>query len=345
MVDRPIALNPFALPNRSYIPFEFTPLYSGLPFSQNVTFTSSNGTTQTVSLGGLVEAFAFGGNKPSQGIGDGSISSVASSASGLLSLPKPATVPGSGLARAVGVSSMAPAALFSQALGSDLTLTTEELWQASGDFSGNEMLVGDGGNVDNDGIFSMLRRRVSSLVVFVNCEQALNTSWVPSERPPTETDIDGYIPALFGIEVYGNETGEYLGNNQIFPTEDFSPLAEALIAADGRGKGILVNVTLTTIENQFMGIAAGITVDIVWYYLGMPSLWYNQLPLSVRTNLGLGILGDYYQFPHYSTLEQLKLSASQVNLLANMLTWTVRENQELLEAALSTEEAVHAQER
>ena len=82
-----------------------------------------------------------------------------------------------------------------------------------------------------------------------------------------------------------------------------------------------------TVANAFLGVPAGVEVLVTWNYLSMATTWVAQLPSSIQADLAEGDSGPYKGFPHYSTSD-ISLTASQVNLLANMATWVVEHNQE-----------------
>jgi hypothetical protein len=174
-------------------------------------------------------------------------------------------------------------------------------------------------------------------MVFVNAQQELvsNATWDPYERDPTTDDIDGYLPSLFGIQTYvSHNPAYYTVNNQIFDSSAFPPMAAQLQAADAAGYGALALASLTTVENELMGVPAGINVEVLFYYLSMPSVWYDQLPEDVQADIALGKKGPYPGFPHYSTAapDTMSLNPSQSNLLSNMVAWTLVNN----EATLAT---------
>ena len=79
-----------------------------------------------------------------------------------------------------------------------------------------------------------------------------------------------------------SNTSTYCYLNQVFRQDDFAPLVERMQAADAVGDGVVVASDLTTVENQVMGVAAGIQVRVVWVYLTLATNWKAQLPEEVR---------------------------------------------------------------
>ena len=50
--------------------------------------------------------------------------------------------------------------------------------------------------------------------------------------------------------------------NQVFPTEDFVPLATALQDAQASGRGAVVRTSHVTVENLVWGVPAGINTTV-----------------------------------------------------------------------------------
>ena len=50
--------------------------------------------------------------------------------------------------------------------------------------------------------------------------------------------------------------------NQVFPTEDFVPLATALQDAQASGRGAVVRMSHVTVENLVWGVPAGISTTV-----------------------------------------------------------------------------------
>ncbi|MBV8459062.1 MAG: hypothetical protein JO122_20910 [Acetobacteraceae bacterium] len=76
--------------------------------------------------------------------------------------------------------------------------------------------------------------------------------------------------------------------------------------------------------NKWFGVPPGREVTVVWYYLSFVAEWEalfadNQ---PVRAIIEAERLAN--DFPNYSTLNT-NLSATQINLLANLTAWSVNE--------------------
>mmetsp|Transcript_10363 Transcript_10363/g.12570 ORF Transcript_10363/g.12570 Transcript_10363/m.12570 type:complete len:651 (+) Transcript_10363:90-2042(+) len=332
--------------NKTFVPVELSALGSGISHEQVIEYApkvtpdidDDNGLVP-VKVGGMMESFGFGAAATTLGVSVDE-SGVGEGYVGVTALGN--KLDRNSLSLSAGITSMAPEALFAEyGPSTDYVLIGGDLWPADegdivydpndnddGDNNHTFMLLGDGGDLDNFGIFSTLRRGVPRMAVFMNTDTPLNNSWDPTTRPPTSKDIDGYFCAMFGFQVF-EETNNmyYTFNNQIFPSEDFVPIVQALQNQVDAGNAAVYTSTLTTIENVFMGIPAGLEVTILWDYSSLPTRWFNQLPSSLQDEINLGDKGPYLDFPYYS-IAHIALSAQQVNLLANLCTWIVSDNKD-----------------
>ena len=217
------------------------------------------------------------------------------------------------------------------------------------------MVLGDGGNVENLGFFQLLQRGVSNIVVFDNTETVLAnaSAWDPWSAPPDLTvhTIDEFVASWFGIQMRGCEVGDIDGvmnaeqdisKNQVFENVDnvaFATLASALQKGLD-GNGAVATVQLQTVDNRWMNVKGGRKVSLTVVYLATPAAWESQLPASIRRLVHRGQearakpWAEFENFPHYSTLGQLKLSSAEANLLAELTTWVVLQHAEEITAAL-----------
>jgi len=154
--------------------------------------------------------------------------------------------------------------------------------------------------------------------------------------------IDNSIPAFFGVDVDREhkfqDRSYFLDNNQIFATADYAGVVKGLQAAQAAGNGILYRTTLTTVENRWWGVTAGVQVDITFMYLGRVPAWENLLSADMRKlvvptdnadDLANTIShGPFKHFPHFPT-EGGSINHAQANLLADLAGWTVLNNAEL----------------
>lgn len=110
------------------------------------------------------------------------------------------------------------------------------------------------------------------------------------------------------------------------------------------GKGIVYRSLWTTVDNPFYGVEGGKEVDVTFYYLEAPQQWMDSLPTDVREEVereknGLfdSFIPSFENFPYYDT-DKFTLSYRETNLLANVVGWTVLENQKLFADVLSFNE-------
>lgn len=324
----PQALTP--LKKESPVPLEFTPLYVGSPRRLDVTFYSGDGKGHRAKVGGgYIEPFAFGGVAPAKAI------------DGFNAVPAPHNR--FGLADAIGISSSAFAGFVEQDhivdIGGDLSPELP-IWALPPDGSAPYAL-GDGGIVENFGIIPLLIRGVERIVVFVNTSTRLDPKATPGEDSEW-SGIEENIPALFGYRM--QSTGTALQNNHVFVRGGFQPVLDQLVAARKQGDGIIATSTLTTVDNDWWGVAGGQTVEVSWVYLDRTSAWERQLHAEVLDAIKQGNHAHFFHgplqgFPNYATMDQnalelTELTPVQVNALADLTCWTVLHNEALFRRML-----------
>jgi hypothetical protein len=189
----------------------------------------------------------------------------------------------------------------------------------------------DGGLLENLGVASMLAYEdIDKLIAFVNSSTTL------SKDDTGVIIVDDNIPPLFGYQPYNGCAGyqryagatapyyPYFQKNQVFDYECFQPLLNRLWEASGSGSNRtapIVSQSLTTVRNDWFGVAAGKQVTVLWVHLQIASHWYDSFgDLLVRAAMDWEILTS--NFPHYDTLHT-ELSPAQVSLLSNLAAWTV----------------------
>lgn len=203
----------------------------------------------------------------------------------------------------------------------------------------------DGGSLENTGVASLLAYEdIEKLISFVNT----STPLAPGEKgvigedgheiPDTAIVIDSQLPVLFGYQPYHPAVGyllyegdaipdgEIYKHNQVFPSAQFSELLKTLWANSGSGLftgPAWAHMTLEVLDNAWFGVHGGRTVEAVFYYNNQVKEWYDLLAPDVRAILGpFDVPEAFHNFPHYATAET-QLSATQVNLLANLCAWIV----------------------
>ncbi|MBP9145515.1 MAG: hypothetical protein KBF21_11485 [Thermoanaerobaculia bacterium] len=189
-------------------------------------------------------------------------------------------------------------------------------------------LFGDGGNLENQGIMALLRRRLKKVLAFVNTETQLSMSG-------NEVIVDSDLPPLFGLE-WSSAAGAYVAispdspfrNNQVFDRATFDDLRRQLWNRAQLGAtAMAVQKNVPVLANAHFGIQAG-TTDLLWIYLHPVNAWRQQLHDTVKIAMDLEPL-DYGMFPNYYTVDQLHLNARQVNLLAHLTSWNVASEEEV----------------
>jgi hypothetical protein len=209
----------------------------------------------------------------------------------------------------------------------------------------------DGGNLENTGITALLAYSdIDSIIAFVNAMTVMQPGpyGVADGRggfiPGTQLIVDASIPPLFGYQPYEagglSENRGYVlygqgssnkypmyANNQVFESAAFPALLQGLWEASGGGsyaRPAIFPQRLAVRANKWFGVPPGREVTVVWYYLSFVADWEalfadNQ---PVRAIIEAERLTN--GFPNYSTLNT-NLSATQINLLANLTAWSVDE--------------------
>jgi hypothetical protein len=215
----------------------------------------------------------------------------------------------------------------------------------------------DGGNLENTGIAALLAYSdIDSIIAFINSSVPLQpgaygvTDGHGGFIPGTAIIIDDSIPPLFGYQAYGKgkpgnegylpyDTGTpgadpVFAKNQVFDQVAFPVLLQGLWEASGRethASPAVFSQRLAARPNQWFGITAAREVTVVWNYLGYVGNWAalfgHNKPVQAIIEAERATKG----FPNYSTLDT-NLSATQVNLLANLAAWSVNEAEETTRA-------------
>lgn len=185
-------------------------------------------------------------------------------------------------------------------------------------------LMGDGGNLENQGIMPLLRRGLKKIVAFVNTETQLSVA-----GPGSEVVVDSDLPPLFGLEWSATQAryvrispSSPFRFNQVFDRATFDDLRQQLwTRARAGATALAVQSNVPVAANPHYGVSAG-TVDLLWVYLHPVSWWRGRLHDTVRAWMDVEPW-NYEMFPNYFTIDQLHLDARQVNLLAHLTSWNV----------------------
>lgn len=202
----------------------------------------------------------------------------------------------------------------------------------------NNSFFDDGGSLDNTGIASTLAYSdVQNVIAFINSETLL------TKDSNSVIVVDQMIPPLFGYQPYDETLGYVLytkplvkpenasyANNQVFASSDFQPLLNGLWAASGSGTyqtSPIFSQSLTTLVNSWFGVAANQSVKVLWVYLENTLSWSRELSSQSSNDVSAIESGlvTTMNFPHYSTMDT-ELTATEIQLLANLTAWTVMNN-------------------
>jgi len=313
------------LTRTNLIGFEYSPLGIG----SGPSLSLRAGHVERAVGGGFVEPFAFGSAAPTT-------QEAASEFVGLTLPPTPFT-----LADAIGASSafrmtdrhldMYPHANYWPLSGQRRVATSE--------------VFTDGGDVENYGLLSLLRRGVTAIVVFINTMWPVSLEYCPSNWPedlnesqPTRREIDPFLAPLFGAPSIR------FPHNQVFPEPDYETVISGLQQAKRLGGSVITTTKHVLQSNAWWGIDGGAEVEVCWCYNEHVERWACRLPSSVRNLLRDGQAdrpdGPFARFPHYLTRDQnpgalIQLTAVQANLLAHLSCWNVIQNRDTLRRVLN----------
>ena len=337
---------PWMANNQNYTLIEFTPMYVGQMKNLDVEYKYSMGITHTKRVGGVIEAFAFARNGTAPLIGIANDHSTA-----LLNVPSP-SVP-INLEFAAAASSYAPGSFFE-------SLRPPQIYEQGLQFSywppssvmpiSEDTMFADGGAYENIPLISFLQRRVEKIVLFFVSSTPLAPAdkWDPYTDPYSGKEITNCFTPFFGIldpsELAVVDRALEYDKNQVFSKDDFAPVISGLQKAQLEGRGIIATFNLTTVENAWWGIPAGLNVEVTFSYLGRLRQWESKLsaqmyplfvPAENADDLSKDITeGPYKKFPHYPTVGG-DINYPRANALADLTGWSVVQNADLFRHVLS----------
>ena len=316
--------------------FEFTPLYAGVRVGREHGYAyKRGGELRRLVGGGVVEPIALGGAGPGY-LGDAARQDVTLERGERLS----------DLAFAIGASSCAYGSVMTESvptLGSGHGRVPQaRYWPVRrGDVPTSvDWEFGDGGTIDNFGLFALLQREVETIIVLVNTKQKLSVGWNPGEGS-YQPHIDPYLPPLFGV--HEDRAAIALQRNQVFPREEFDGFVAALQAAKLDEGPTIVVCEHRVVDNAWWGIRGDRSVRICWVYLDRVPRFEARLPRATAAAIELGnkrvASGPLQKFPNYETIganrfSLVRFTPGQVRLLANLCAWTVLDQRALFESLL-----------
>jgi hypothetical protein len=324
---------PSFLGHENLIPIEFTPLYTGIPNTYQI---SDGKETRTIG-GGYVESFAFNSALLPQNSGqqDRVVVSVPEEPFNLSDMAGTSSAFFAAAADDVDAQEWIPQFKYwSIADTSDQDVPTYTY------------TFGDGGVLDNTGILALLARRVQNIIVFVNCETPIWKEWRFNH-----IRVDDMLPPLFGFEPFSDfhpyrqyppDSRSPMKNLKIFNPEDFTTLVTNLYEAFQQGKTVMYQQEYEIVTPNFFGIDYGdVKVNILWVYNNRVDGWQKQIPdplIQEYLSEGQGDFphGPLKNFPNYSTaFDEVviwnpltwslfgDLDQPQVNMLANLSHWNI----------------------
>jgi hypothetical protein len=195
-----------------------------------------------------------------------------------------------------------------------------------------EMPHADGGGLDNLGLMPLLVRGVTNAFVFIN------TSTHDAEDNPD-------LRALFFPIGPASTTGDKT-HNTVFAAAHWSRVTQQFTAARDAGQPqVFCDSGWQVAENPFYGIRAYDGLSICFFYNAQVRDWESALQPDVfcllkgvkdgpcrdmtnDTRRDLLLRGNPDNFPWFATFFQnkphfIKLTVPQVNLLANLSSWTL----------------------
>jgi hypothetical protein len=205
----------------------------------------------------------------------------------------------------------------------------------------SDTLFADGGAVENIPLISFIQRRVKKIILFYVSSTPLApaSKYDPVKDKYTGDQLTDALSTFFGVfdPDYANWEDRSLQyeRDQVFATTDYAPVVAALQASQAEGKGIFATFNLTTVENSWWGIPAGLTFEITFSYLGRLKAWESKLsaemyPLLVPKDNADDLShdvesGNFKGFPHYATLGG-DIAYDKGNVLSDMTAWSVLQN-------------------
>jgi hypothetical protein len=209
----------------------------------------------------------------------------------------------------------------------------------------------DGGSLENTGVAALLAYSdIDKVIACINPQTRMQPGayGVADGQggfiPGTALIVDACIPPLFGYQPYeagglGRNEGYVLynqgssykypmyANNQVFESMAFPALLQGLWAASGSGsyaRPAIFSQRLAVQPNTWFGVTSAHEITVVWFYLTFVTDWAALFAGNQPVQAIIELERSTNAFPNYSTLNT-NLSATQINLLANLTAWGMNE--------------------
>lgn len=315
-------------------PFEITPLYAGIRSAR-----ARLGSSQGPVGGGYVESFAYDSVAPPALVADGTPVNK-------FDLEK--TRNRFSLSDMIGVSGAAPqivlASLGKDKLGFPKFRHSPIMSLANGSSQDNEesreATHGDGGHIDNLGLFPLLARKVQNILLFNNtrsgflweCESAKRRTKAQcrADLGVPEKRIQDNVVSFF-------KSTDKMPHNVVFET---GKLTELVTAFDRKAKAgsplvhCFENMKIRANDRQGIREDETYRPTVCLVYLHKPKDWLDKIAanpnLSQKTKLALRDgKKPFKRFPQYWTFIQnpkqgiIDLKTEQVNALRHLTAWTI----------------------
>ena len=202
----------------------------------------------------------------------------------------------------------------------------------------DEFQHGDGADMDNISITSLLVRETENIIAFVNTA-------TPFRRPDggcgriSDREITDDIVSLF------RKNGR-LVHNVVFDDgqQELEALCEAFAERKAAGAPLVYCQAYDVIENDWYKIGP-YRPSICWVYLDRVDNWIRKMNPN-GGELVADILdseGSFDSFPHYSTFAEhgiglIDLNRERVVALSNLAAWTVLQSADYISASLASAE-------
>jgi hypothetical protein len=204
---------------------------------------------------------------------------------------------------------------------------------------------GDGGELDNSGLLALLQRGARRVVWIASAYRELSTDYdyagaTPATFDPEAAKVVEQLYVNFGYPT--NSLGYHYTHNQVFRKDRLLDVIRALVAMRDDGKPAVCRFNCEVLPNTWWGISGGFEVDVLLIYLDSASNFEAALPDDTKAELAKKSDGDFANFPIYSTvgnngssINELGLTACQVNLLAAQAEYSVCQNADVFRDFLS----------
>jgi len=323
-----------------YFPFEMTPLYTGIRGQ----FAFEKDDETVIVGGGYVESFGYDSYEPDRVAANGRLQVRITGL--LLRGDKPfGDRYRFTLSDVIGTSSAAPLATLSRKGVPNMVFPEFRHWpvdreairQSGRDVrrKADEFQHGDGADMDNLSITSLLARKTENIIAFVNTA-------TPFRKPAGGCgDISDAEITDDMISLFRRNGG--LVHNVVFDNgqRELETLCEAFDQRRAAGKPLVYCQPYDVIDNDWYRIEP-YRPSICWVYLDRVGGWIDNLDPNAGELVRdlLDSEGSFDSFPHYSTFAEhgialIDLNRERVVALSNLAAWTVLQSAGYISASLA----------